>query len=254
MNEFNSDKCSIKLLNSELIKENKKEYKKIVDMYVAIDDRIFVEIEINRELFKDVKMRNYVYADKIYTMLLEQGENPEELKEKTFIQFNLNAKDKDVPKGDAIIVPYDLVSKDVYIKNKIIILKYLEYYRTLFYNKNNLSHSEIWLASFTVRNFAELYDMLGYIMNDEKRDKYIRKVIKLSKDNFILHEWEKEKMDKLVEYERRSNALEEGMELGITQKNIEIVKNMLKEKYEIKEIMKITGLNEEEIMKIKASL
>ena len=73
-------KSNIKLLNSELPKENKKEYRNTVDLYVSIDDKVFVEIEVNRELFKDIKMRNFIYADKLYTMLLEQGNNPDELK------------------------------------------------------------------------------------------------------------------------------------------------------------------------------
>ena len=47
-------KSNIKLLNNELPKETKKEYKKIVDLYVSIDDKVYVEIEVNRELFKDI--------------------------------------------------------------------------------------------------------------------------------------------------------------------------------------------------------
>lgn len=54
------NECKIRLLNNELVKENKKEYKKTVDIYVSIDNRVFVEIEVNREPFKDVKMRNYM--------------------------------------------------------------------------------------------------------------------------------------------------------------------------------------------------
>ena len=92
----------------------------------------------------------------------------------------------------------------------------------------------------------------------------------MCKDTFILHEWEKEKMELLVESERRRNALEEGMSAGfedgrksgikqgintgIEQKNIEVVRNMLKSNYDIKEISKITNLTNEEIMKIKESL
>ena len=247
---INTNNCKIRLLNNELPKENKNEYKKTIDLYVSIDNKIFVEIEINRELFKDVKMRNYLYANKLYTMLLEQGESVKELSDKTFIQINLNVKDVKVDKGDAFIVPYDIRNKEVYIKNNITILKYLEYYRKKFYNDNKLSHSDMWLVMLTSETFEELYELTGYIMNDKMRDKYIRKVINMSKDSFILHEWEKEKLDELVEYEKRKNALEEGIE----QNKFEVVINMLNKKFDINLISEITGLNEEEIIKIKESL
>ena len=251
---INPKECKIRLLNNELPKENKKEYKKSVDLYVAIDNNIFVEIEINREPFEDVKLRNYLYSDKLYTLLLEQGEDIGELKNKKFIQINLNAKEKNIMYGEEIIVPYGLKSKQVYIDNKYTILKFLEYYRNLFYNGVRLSYSEMWLVSFTARNFTELYDLTGYIMNDEKRDKYLRKVIKLSKDNFILHEWQKEKMEALVESERRRNALREGREQGVEQTQVEFVTNMLKKNLDIELISEISKLSEEEIMKIKESL
>ena len=206
---INTNNCKIRLLNNELPKENKNEYKKTIDLYVSIDNKVFVEIEINRELFKDVKMRNYLYGNKLYTMLLEQGEDAKTLNDKTFIQINLNVKDVNIDKGDAFIVPYDIRNKEVYIKNNITILKYLEYYRKKFYNDNKLSNSDMWLVMLTSETFEELYELTGYIMNDEERDKYIRKVIGMSKDNFILHEWEKEKLEQLVEAERRRNALAE---------------------------------------------
>ena len=243
---INTNNCKIRLLNNELPKENKNEYKKTIDLYVSIDNKVFVEIEINRELFKDVKMRNYLYGNKLYTMLLEQGEDAKTLNDKTFIQINLNVKDVNIDKGDAFIVPYDIRNKEVYIKNSITILKYLEYYRKKFYNDNNLSNSDMWLVMLTSETFEELYELTGYIMNDEERDKYIRKVIGMSKDNFILHEWEKEKLEQLVEAERRRNALEEG--------KLEVVINMLNKELDINLISEITGLSEKEIIKIKETL
>ena len=43
----------------------------------------------------------------------------------------------------------------------------------------------------------------------------------------------------------------EGRKLGVNQRNIEIVKNMLREKLDIEFISKITGLKKEEIEKMK---
>ena len=95
-------------------------------------------------------------------MLLEQGNNPDSLKDKIFIQINLNAREKNSERGDALIVPYDIVNKEVFIPNKLMILKYLEYYRNLFYNGNVLNEAEMWLVSYTARNFKELYWIINY--------------------------------------------------------------------------------------------
>lgn len=86
------EECNIKILNNELTKENKKEYKKTVDLYIKINNCIFVNIEVNREYFNNVKLRNIMYDNKLYSMFLESGEDISSLKDKTLIQLNLCAQ------------------------------------------------------------------------------------------------------------------------------------------------------------------
>ena len=77
----------------------------------------------------------------------------------------------------------------------------------------------------------------------------------MSKDGFILHEWQKDKFDALVKYNEIEDAKKEGKALGkaegktegIKEKTVEIVKNMLNMKMSIKDISKAAGLTEEEI-------
>ncbi len=81
----------------------------------------------------------------------------------------------------------------------------------------------------------------------------------MSKDGFILHEWQKDKFDALVKYNEIEDAKKEGKSLGIEEgralgkaegikeNKIEIARNMLKKKMGIKDISEITGLTEEEI-------
>ncbi len=73
----------------------------------------------------------------------------------------------------------------------------------------------------------------------------------MSKDDFILHEWEKEKLDKMVETEKRENALNEGIEQGTKQKAIEIVKKLLERNMEVDDIIEITNLTKEEVENLK---
>ena len=91
--------------------------------------------------------------------------------------------------------------------------------------------------------------------------------INMSKDEFVLHEWNKELFDNLVKYNEIENAtnegkalglaegkslgLAEGKSLGIKETTMKIAKNMLKENIDLKTISKVTGLTVENIQNIK---
>ena len=111
------------------------------------------------------------------------------------------------------------------------------------------------LAALTAKTFTEIYDILRNILEENELDKFIGDVIRMSKDEFVLHEWEKEKLDALVEYEKISNAQEEGKIEGKIEgkkeEKIEIAKNMLAENIDIETITKVTGLTKEEIEELK---
>ena len=91
--EIENDMYTIELLDSELVKDKVNEYQKTVDIYVRINN-IFVNIEINREYFKNVEKRNFIFADKLHTMMLQSGDDVNSLEDKIFVQINLNAVDK----------------------------------------------------------------------------------------------------------------------------------------------------------------
>ncbi len=77
----------------------------------------------------------------------------------------------------------------------------------------------------------------------------------MSNENFILHEWEKEQLDALVEDEKKKRLIQEGIEQGLEQgskqEKLEIAKNMLVEKINIETISKVTNLSKAEIEKLK---
>ena len=93
----------------------------------------------------------------------------------------------------------------------------------------------------------------------------------MCRDGFILHEWQKDKMDALVKYNEIENATNEGKALGIAegktlgiaegktlgiaegikQNKFEIAKNMLKKNMSLEDISEITGLTIYDIKKIK---
>ena len=69
----------------------------------------------------------------------------------------------------------------------------------------------------------------------------------MSKDGFILHEWQKDKFDALVKYNEIEDAKKEGRTEGTKEKTIEIARNLLNMQMSIGDISKATGLTEDEI-------
>ena len=216
-----------------------------------MNEEVHVDIEVNRESFNDIKLRNLMFADKGYSMLLETGDNYHLLNDKILYQLNLNAREKQILIGDDIVVPYGLKSKMVYNENKKIVIKYLAYYRHLYYNKGAKKKSDIWLAALTAETFSELEEMLSHILTPKDKDRFIREVIEMSKEEFSLHEWEKEKLDALVESEKRKNAINEGIEQGSKQEKLDIAKNMLAKGTDIEYISEVTNLSIKEIETLK---
>lgn len=240
----------IQLLNNELTNENIKEYHKRIDIIVVLNDTIFIDIEMNRSPFRKVKLRNFMYCDKLYSMLIKSGDEPEKLKELSLYQLNLNTKDKSISYGEDIIVAYSLKTNKIFLDNKYIVLKYLEFYRNLYYTGVKLSKAEIWLASLTSKTFTELNEMLSKVLPNNKRERMIKEAIRMSTLDFNLHEWEKEKMDELVRCESKRIDKEEGIE----QNTIDIVKEMIKNNIDLETISKVTKKTKDEIKNIQNNM
>ena len=264
--------CKIEILNNELPKDRIKEYQKVLDIYVLINNYFYVNLEINRSYYNDVKLRNLMYDNKNFGMLLEESAEPKELIDKRFVQINLNTKEKEVDIGWDKIVMYGLQSGKTYFENKYILIKYLEYYRELYYNGDvSLNESDMWLVTLTSRNFEELGNLVEKLLIEEEVDKFIEDVIRMCENKPFFTEWEKEKLNELVEYQTEINAIERGLQQGMEQgldhglqkgieqgiqqgeknKTIEIIKNMLKQNLDISLISEISGESIEEIEKIR---
>ena len=250
--------CNIRLMDGELPKENMKEKGRTVDIYVVLDGKIYVDIEMNKSKFETVLERNIKYKDKLSSMLPESDEDYKDLTSNKLYQLNLNAYPYEKILDD-IIVLYGLKTHHIYSSDECMVVKSLERYRDLYYNKGNKEKDVIWLTILTSRTFTELYELSRHILSKEKVKKLMEAAISMSKDGFILHEWQKDKFDALVKYNEIEDAKKEGKSLGIEEgralgkaegikeNKIEIARNMLKKKMGIKDISEITGLTEEEI-------
>lgn len=242
--------CNIRLMDGELPKENMKEKGRIVDIYVVLDGKIYVDIEMNKSKFENVLQRNIKYKDKLSSMIPENDEDFKSITSTKLYQLNLNAYPFEKILDD-IIVLYGLKTHKIYSSDECMIVKSLERYRDLYYNKSNKEKDVIWLTILTSRTFTELYELSRQILSRDKVKKLMEAAVSMSKDGFILHEWQKDKFDALVKYNEIEDAKKEGRTEGIAEgtkeKTIEIARNLLNMQMSIGDISKATGLTEDEI-------
>ena len=212
---------------------------------VSINDKIFIDIEMNRSKFEYVMERNFNYLDKIATIIFEKGKS---IKDINNIQLNLNISPFEEDLED-IIVPYGLLTQKIYPSNKRLIIKSLALYSKLYYNEGVKTKEIIWYTMLLARTFSELYELSKQILDEKEVNKLMEAMIEMSNDEFILHEWQKDKMDALV----KQNEMEGAKKQGIMENKIEIAKNLLNMNMSIEDISKATGLTETDIQKLKTT-
>ena len=291
--KIEDDNCKIEIMDSELVKDKFDEYQKTVDINVLINN-MCVNIEINREYFKNVEQRNFLFADKLCSMMLNRGESIKSLRDKFLVQINLNAIDKydednnKLTYGTDTIVSFGLNTGKIYHSNKFVFVKYLEYYRELYYNEGEkLDESCLWLVLLTSRSFFEMYNILGELFDNDRREQFIRNVINMIDNRKIFEDWEIEKLNELVKYTSEENlrkkalkeghtegfsqghiegyekgieqgiergieqGIEQGIESGKEETSREYIIKMLEMNINLEDISKITNKTEEEILEIK---
>lgn len=59
------EEIELTFVNGELSKDNHLEYKKIVDLLISINNKILLDIVVNRRYYRDVKFRNNRYLGKM---------------------------------------------------------------------------------------------------------------------------------------------------------------------------------------------
>ena len=152
------------------------------------------------------------------------------------------------------MVLYGIKSKKIYSTNEYMIVKGLEKYRELYYSGIK-EKDVIWLTALTSKTFSELYEIISHLLPEEKIKRIMEGAISMSKDEFVLHEWNKELFDDLVKYNELEDAKKEGESLGktlgIKENKIEIAKNLLNMKMSDEDISKATGLTIEDVQKLK---
>ena len=253
-----TEEDKIILLDTELPISNKKERKKMIDIFVTINENIFIDIEMNRSKFRDIYERNRQYLEKISNLLFEKGESIKNLKDKNLYQLNINANKQEKVTND-MIVSYGIITKDIYPSARMIV-KGLERYREMYYSGDRRK-KVIWLTVLAARTFTELYELVSQLLKTDEVKRFMEVVEDMCKDEFVLHEWQQDKMEELVKHKEIENAtnegkaigIDEGKAIGINEGKIEVAKNLLKKNMNLEDISEVTGLSLKQINEIKES-
>ena len=212
--ELDPKNTSITIISNELIKSKRQEYHKTVDILVKINNNLKIDVELNSEKFKTIKLRNTLYLHKISTDTIEVGTATIDMSKYYFYQLNLNSNNSDNTSSESYMLLEENSHKPL-LDNFKIICKSLDYYKKLYYNSSKyVSKDVIWLALLRADNFSELKEMSKLVMNDKDSKKFVNDCIEASQDEVILSEWEADKMAKLVKDKTLEDAYNEGEEDG----------------------------------------
>ena len=238
----------ITIKNNEFIKLNKLDKKKTVDLIVHVKNIGYVNIEVNRYLDKTKLIRNESYALKAFSNQLTTETTYEEAER--LIQINLNLKS--IIKEPISI--YHLKNQKGMKLNDLIEIRHInmEKIDDICYDEDVKKLIKIFIS----KEIKELKENTLYL---GKLGEYIvEEVERLSEEEHIMGLYDKEKDDRMIAKSREICARKEGLARGIaqgisqgeTKKSLSIATNMLKEKFSIEMISKLTGLSKSKIKSI----
>lgn len=243
--------------NVILSTDNVERKSEVLDLKVELDDGEICNIEVQLTNRKNFKERMLEYWAKSYSGQLRKGEDYTKLKRTILIaivDFNIREFIEEEyhtkwqireNKNRELILTNDFEIHIIEMKKAKEILK-----------KDKKDKIAQWMSFFDNPNSMEVKEMSE---KNEDINEALEQLRKLSSNKELVERLDREER---AERDRRAElqyAIEEGLEQGLEQgiqrgeknKMIEIAKRCLKKKMKIEEIEEITGLTEDEIIKLK---
>ena len=238
---LNSDLEDLVILSSEIAKTNVHIKGKTVDVLAETKNEV-LNIELNNSYYPALHNRNASYIFSKYSEEVKVGETYNKMK--MFIQINLTkGLSKDYPSLEIYTLKGEKSNKK-YIDNLII----------LEFNIDKIKDE--WYNGISEYNFVAALDLEGEELDkicegDKYMELFEKEVKRLNQNQkfteFMSAKEEEEKLKKtLIE-----DAKNEGIQKGEMKKQIEIAKNMLENKMDVKLISKLTELSISEIETLK---
>ena len=237
--------------NNESPIDNYNDKQLICDYIIKLDNVNDLNIELNRKQYPGVVERNMTYSFKIYYEHFNRGNEYSEFKKYNLIQVNFN-KFKN-PNNKSINKYYLLDANDSknFLSKSICIINIdIEECYNLVYNntcKEEISELEKLAAILYCDYLEDISSILESVRLDNmEKEKFINDINNASCDK---NNQEAIKLEDNIEY-----RFELTKEEALREKTIDVIKNMLKKNYDIKEISDITGKSTNEIKEIEKSM
>ena len=247
-----------KILLTELITGNNIIKSKRVDALILATNKK-IEIEINASINEYVYIRNTAYICNIYSTNALVGDSYNQ--DIDIIQINLTwGLDYEESKREFRISDKN---GNVYVKNLLIIEINMEYYKKIWYSKDEKKIKENELLVMLDLNEGELKKMPK---SDKISEKYVESVTILNNDPFfqeyMSHEEDQRKMqNSLIReaegtgYEKgiklgEEKGKEEGLKLGEEKGKIDIAKSLIQSGMSLEDVSKHTKIDISKLKKI----
>ena len=233
--------------------KNKNDKQRRMDFVYRIDN-LSLDIELNLKP-RPIKERNINYLMSLHLRKFKKGNRYED----NYRTIQININNEMIDESDKVIEEYYFRKEDgkEYAKNIGFYVVNIPNIKKIWYNKED---EEFEKYKYMLSFFETNVDMIRRIYEgDEVVMDIINKQEEFSRDN---EEWEtfrsenelEEEYQLGIEYakeEGKKEGIEEGIELGKLQGIKKVVKSMLDKNMDIKDIVDITGLSEEEILSLK---
>ena len=239
--------------SKDLLNENKNDKNGRLDLRAVINDNIECDIEVQLTTHEKMLPRFLLYWEKMYSANLKVGDEYSKLRR----TISIIIVDGELPEFKGIKKAqtnwqireeeYKSIILTSYFEICIIELpKAIREYKT---NKENGALQ--WMMFLENPEDVEVTK----IMEENENIKEAKEELdRISQDDILRRmafKAELERMDHAqLMYEARRDGKKEGIEQGAKEKEVQIAKNMLKEKASIEFIIKVTGLTKEEIEKL----
>ena len=240
----------IEIRSTELLSGNIGVKDKRVDALVYAGDKK-IEIEINSENRDYVRPRNMAYLCNIYQSHTLRGKEYNEDTDIIQINFTYGLGEKKEAKREYKV--RDKEGKE-YVKNFKIYEINMDYYKKIWYDKNE---DEIEKNKYIVMLDLDKEE-LEKMPKDKIVDKYITNVTIVNDDpefqEYMSKEEDERKIKNSLLTEVREEGINLGIEKGINSRNTEIAKNLILMNMKVEDISKATGLKIEEINALKEDI
>ena len=232
------------------------------DMLVSIGKNNYLNIEINYRHEKNVTGRNLIQLFRIVTQTVESGMTDEEVSLKMVAQLNINTFRNE---NNKIIQKWILADEDTGKELEYNIIKVWHFdiekcHKLLYNNTNkikNASKLERWgaLLYCSIDDIELISKLLGDdLLTMEAKEKFIVRIKDANSKDKIIQDWMVEENNRLRLQGQLAYAKDEGIEQGAEEKELEVIKAMLKKNLGYNTISEITNKSIEEIKKIEATM